>query len=87
MLPAGHPEEDETVVLEDGNIKVLHLVVGERAVRQLHVDVPWRVGHHHRKLAEHLHVERAHVTLHPLQIPIETREPTSVVLRLAKWEL
>lgn len=64
--PASDPEEDEAVILKDRHVEVLHFVIGKRAIRQLHVDVPRRVGHHHRELAEHFHVERTHVALHPL---------------------
>jgi len=67
VVPDGDPEEDVSIVLQDGNIKPSHLVVWQRAVRQFHVDVPRRVGHDHRKLAEHRHVQFPQVALDPLQ--------------------
>ena len=65
--PAGDPEEDVAVVLQDGHVQLAHLVVAHRAVRQLHVDVPRRVGHHHGELAEDGHLEVTQVALHPLR--------------------
>ena len=65
--PAGDPEEDVAVVLQDGHVQLAHLVVAHRAVRQLHVDVPRRVGHHHGELTEDGHLEVTQVALHPLR--------------------
>ena len=39
---------------------------GRLTVRQLHVNVPRRVGHDDCELSQHSHVEIAHVALHPL---------------------
>jgi len=64
--PASDPEEHETLVLQALHVQVAHLVVAHRAVGQLHVDVPGRVGHHHRKLAQRSQVEEAQVALDPL---------------------
>jgi len=67
VIPDGDPEEDVSIVLQDGNAQPPHLVVRQRAVRQFHVDVPRRVGHDDGKLAEHGHVELAQVALDPLK--------------------
>lgn len=72
-LPASDPEEQEAVVLEDGDVEFPHLVISQRAVGQLHVDVPGRVGHHHRKLPQDGHVQVADVTADPLEIKIQTQ--------------
>lgn len=53
--------------MEDGDVELSHLVVSQRAVRQLHVDVPRWVGHHHRKFPQDGHVQVADVTANPLQ--------------------
>ena len=65
-LPAGDPEEEEAVVLQQGDVQLPHLVVSQRAVGQLHVDVPGGVRHHHRKLTQDGHVQVADVTADPL---------------------
>lgn len=41
----GDPQKDETLVLQHRNIQLPHLVVGQRAIRQFHMDIPWRIGH------------------------------------------
>lgn len=66
-LPAGDPEEEEAVVLQDGNVEFSHLIVSQCSIRQLHVDVPRRVGHHHGKLPEDGHVQEADIAADPLQ--------------------
>lgn len=65
--PAGDPEEEEALVLQHGDVEAPHLVVRQRPVGQLHVDVPGRVGHHHRKLAQDAHVQVADVAADPLR--------------------
>ena len=67
QLPAGDPEEEEAVILQDGNVELSHLVVSQCAVGQLHVDVPRRVGHHHGKLAQDGHVQVADIAADPLE--------------------
>ena len=64
--PAGDPEEEEALVLQDGDVEAPHLVVGQRAVGQLHVDVPWRVRHHHGELTQDADVQVTDVTADPL---------------------
>lgn len=66
-LPAGDPEEEEAVILQDGDVEFSHLVVSQRTVGELHVDVPRRVGHHHSKLTEDGHVQVADIAADPLQ--------------------
>lgn len=53
--------------MQDGDVEFSHLVVGQRAVGQLHVDVPRWVGHHHCKFPQDGHVQVADVTANPLQ--------------------
>lgn len=67
QLPAGDPEEEETVVLQHGNVKLSHLIVRQSSIRQLHVDVPGRVGHHYRKLPQYGHIQVADITADPLR--------------------
>ena len=64
--PAGDPEEEEAFVLQDGDVEAPHLVVGQRAVGQLHVDVPRRVGHHHGEFTQDADVQVADVAADPL---------------------
>lgn len=66
-LPACDPQEEETIVLQDGNVEFSHLVICQRPVRQLHVNVPRRVGHHHCKLPQDGNVQVADVTADPLE--------------------
>ena len=67
-LPASDPEEKEAVILQDGDVEFSHLVVSQRAVGQLHVDVPGRVGHHHGELTQDGNVQEANIAADPLQM-------------------
>lgn len=67
-LPSSDPEEEETIILQGRNAEFYHLVISEGAVRQLHVDVPGRVSHHHRKLPQDGHVQVADIAADPLGI-------------------
>ena len=48
------------------HIEFSHLLIGHGTVGQVHVDVPRRVGHDDRKLAEDLHREGADVAIDEL---------------------
>lgn len=67
-LPAGDPEEKETVILQNGDVEFSHLIVSQCAVGQLHVDVPGRVSHHHGKLTQDGNIQVADIAADPLQI-------------------
>ena len=66
VTPARDPEEDISIVLQDGNVESSHLVVWHRAVWEFHVYVPRRVGHDNGKLPQYRHVQLSEVALHPL---------------------
>lgn len=66
-LPARDPEEEEAIVLQDGDVEFSHLVISQRTVGQLHVDIPGRVGHHHSKLTQDGNVQVADITADPLE--------------------
>lgn len=65
--PSCHPKEDVTVILEYGNVKLPHFVVGHGSVRQFHVDIPGGICHHDGKLPQDGHVEVSQVALDPLR--------------------
>lgn len=71
-LPSCDPEEEETIVLQGRDAELPHLVVRQRTVRQLHVNIPRRVGHHHGKLTQDGHVQVANVAADPLRITTDT---------------
>mmetsp|Transcript_73326 Transcript_73326/g.218871 ORF Transcript_73326/g.218871 Transcript_73326/m.218871 type:complete len:422 (-) Transcript_73326:1081-2346(-) len=66
--PAGDPQEDHPVLVDLAYLEVSNLVVGERPVGQLHVDVPRRVGHDDADEAvEYGQREDPQITLDPLR--------------------
>ena len=65
---AGHPKKDDAVVLQHLNVHPPHLVVRHRAVRQLHVDIPRRIGHDDGEFTQHGHRERADVAVDELRL-------------------
>merc|ERR1719319_917069 len=62
-----HPQEDQPLVLQLAHGQPAHLVVAHGAVGELHVDVPGRVRHQHRELAQHWELQVPEVALHPLR--------------------
>lgn len=67
QLPSSNPKEDESVILQNGDVQFSHLVVSQCSVGQLHVDVPRWVGHHHGELPQDGHVQVSDVAADPLQ--------------------
>mmetsp|Transcript_44627 Transcript_44627/g.123679 ORF Transcript_44627/g.123679 Transcript_44627/m.123679 type:complete len:282 (-) Transcript_44627:1318-2163(-) len=64
---ASHPQENHAIFVDIPDLEVPNLVVREGAIRQLHVDVPWRVSHDDRYLVfENRQGENLEVALNPL---------------------
>ena len=67
-LPACHPQEDKAFILQVWYLHLPHLVILHSTVRQLHVNIPGRVGHDYCKLAQDIYIYVSDVALDPLQI-------------------
>lgn len=67
-LPSCHPEEKETIILQNRNVEFPHLVICECSVWKLHVDVPRWVCHHHRKLPQDGDIQITDITANPLSL-------------------
>merc|ERR1711920_350069 len=63
-----HPKKYHPILMDITNLEIADLVISERAIRQLHVNIPWRVCHNHADLAvEDFQRKCPHVTLYPLR--------------------
>lgn len=66
-LPASNPKEDESIILQNGDVEFSHLIISQCSIGQLHVDVPGWVSHHNGKLPQDGHVQVSDITADPLQ--------------------